>query len=134
MSTTPLSTFRATMKKVTPSSPAKAVKAFLPAIEKATEEAASLQRSLQEAEIAEPNPAKRAHYEEAFQKIGAIRRIAGELTVLTRTLVQAYRELQDVHERMAASDAPPVVAPGAARAAAQPRSVKQKVVKSKPER
>ena len=78
---------------------ATAVKALLPMLEDAAGEAAELERSLQEAELAEPG----TQYEEAFQKIGAIRRITSEMFGQARTLVQAFRELEAVNARYKAA-------------------------------
>ena len=76
-----------------------AVKNLLPMLEAAMEEAAQLERSLHEANLVEPNP----RHEEAFQKIGAIRRITGEMSVQARQLMQVMRELEQVNEAIAAS-------------------------------
>lgn len=123
-------------KVLTTSAMTNAIKRFLPTIEKAAEEANEMQRALQEAEIAEPDPSKRGRLEEAFQKLGAIRRITGELSQQTRQLVQAFRELDDVNQRIAAGEEPPPPASvrKATAASATPKAVKPKVVKSRPER
>ena len=112
---------------------ASAVRSFLPDLENAMEEAVQLERSLQEANLADRDPARAGAFEEAFQKIGAIRRITSELAPQLRTLVQAFRELEAVNARIAEEEAPAPTA-AKARASASARSVKPTVVKSKPEK
>jgi hypothetical protein len=112
-----------------------AIKRFLPTLESAAEEAIEMQRTLQEAEIAEQDQGKRSRLEEAFQKLGAIRRITGDLTLYTRQLVQAFRELDEVNARITTESAEPKPITVKGRAASpKPKAVKPKVVKSRPER
>src|SRR5687768_8042479 len=85
---------------------ANAVRLFLPLIENATEEAAQRYTALAAAEIAETDPARRGYFEEAFQKIGAIRRLTGELALNARQLIQAFRELEQSDERIASESEP----------------------------
>src|SRR5690242_20465499 len=76
------------------------VKNFAPGIGKVISEAGVLARLAQDSEIAEPDDGLRALYGELFQKIGAMRRIGGEMERDTRDIVACMREVADVVQRI----------------------------------
>ena len=112
-----------------------AVKQLLPLLERSTEEAAQLKRALQEAELAETDESHRGRYEQAFQKLGAIHRITGEVEAGSRQLVKAWRELEEANARIAEHVGAPEPVTVRGEPAPKPRAPKrQAVVHSKPER
>ena len=76
------------------------VKNFAPGIGKVISQAGVFARLAQDSEIAEPDAGLRQLYEEFFQKIGAMRRLGGEMERETRSVVACMRDLTDIAQRI----------------------------------
>ena len=79
---------------------AAAVKTFVPALSKITQQVARLEGLLHESELEEEDAALLGKYEELFQQLGAMRRLAGEIEQRLRRLVLAYRDFDTISKEM----------------------------------
>lgn len=73
---------------------------FSPGVGKVIEQSGLLGRLAQSSELAEPDAALRALYEEFFQQVNAMRRIGGELERQSRQLDACFRGIQGVAGRI----------------------------------
>lgn len=67
------------------------VKAAVPLMARAAEQATLLARLMAEAEIVEPNPEVEGKFEESMQRLRAVKRIHGEIERQMRDYVQAWK-------------------------------------------